>query len=107
MFYCMFYFTRDRSLSLSTTTAANPVDRAPTLVLFQRRDVNCDRFNHITIAIISSVRVYSAAGMREDGVPPLFVEPGNGHPSATNVVLVVSTKAFSFQNRPSSHFAYT
>jgi len=34
--------------------------------------------------------------------------PGNGSPSATNIVLVlvVSTKAFSFHNRSSSNFAY-
>ena len=33
--------------------------------------------------------------------------PGNGSPSATNVVLlVVNTKAFSFHNRSSSNFAY-
>jgi len=43
----------------------------------------------------------------------LFVRPGNGSLSATNVVLlvladVVSTrpKAFSFHNRSSSNFAY-
>jgi len=35
--------------------------------------------------------------------------PGNGSPSATNVVpvLVVSTKAFLFHNRSLSDFAYT
>jgi len=41
----------------------------------------------------------------------VIFRPGNGSPSATNVVLlvgvVVSTKAFSFHNRSSPNFAYT
>ena len=39
----------------------------------------------------------------------IIIRPGNGSPSATNVVLVVlvviSTKAFSFHNRSSSNFS--
>jgi len=39
---------------------------------------------------------------------PAFIGPGNGSLSAAKVVLlvVVSTKAFSFYNRSSSNFAY-
>ena len=42
-----------------------------------------------------------------------YFRPGNGSPSATNVVVVlilgvvVSAKALSFHNRSSSNFAYT
>ena len=40
--------------------------------------------------------------------PSWIFRPGNGSPSATNVVLVViSTKAFSFHNQSLSNFAYT
>ena len=39
---------------------------------------------------------------------PIIIRPWNRSPSATNVVLlVVSTKAFSFHNRSSSNLAYT
>jgi len=42
----------------------------------------------------------------------LIIRPGNGSPRATNVdllvlLVVISTKAFSFHNRSSSNFAYT